>query len=150
MIRSTALLVLSLAGAGWLLSQGDVAVATPAPVVEDEESVLAGHMQDVMKHLRGIGGGLNAEEGPGAALEPLADLQMTLLHAKLETPSKAGDLSGEELDAFLAGYRKKLIELVVATLELETMILDGAPGEELMEKFKSFQSIKKVGHRAYK
>lgn len=146
-MRKVGMLGLGLVGVAVLLSGALVAQQGGG---EEEHSVLAGHMQDVNKTVRALGAAVADPEGRATALEKIAELQSILLQAKLETPSKAADLEGDAKAEFMTGFRIQMIKLITATLELEEMILDEAPAEEVMAKLKGLQDVKQVGHRAYK
>jgi hypothetical protein len=83
------------------------------------------------------------------SLELVVQMQTSVILAKTYVPPLAQTLPEEKRPEFLMGYRKKMIELADALLELELALLDGknAQAEELLKKslelrFKGHQQFK--------
>lgn len=83
------------------------------------------------------------------SLELVVQMQTSVILAKTYVPPLAQTLAEEKRPEFLMGYRKKMIELADALLELELALLDGknAQAEELLKKS---LELRFKGHQQYK
>jgi len=115
-----------------------------------EKTELQLAMRSVMGLTKSLRSSLGDPEQKATALEQLDALQAALVTAKSQIPSKAAALEGDALTRFTSGYRKKMISMLSAVLDLEGMVLEDAEKEELQRKLKQLGGIKQAGHDAYK
>lgn len=143
-LLATALLVLLAAGLasrpGTAQERGDGGEKTPLQM----------NMRNVMRLTKELRGSLADPAFRDASLGQIAELQAALLAAKQETPSRAAKHEGEDHQEFVDAYRRQMILMLTATLELEEMVLDEEDVEELQAKLKSLGDIKNIGHDRFK
>ena len=86
-----------------------------------------------------------------AVLKTAVDMQQAVLTAKTGTPEKAATLAdAKEKAAFVLGFRKQLITLQKALLDLEIAALDGKTDEAKKIFSETIAPMKKEGHSKYK
>jgi hypothetical protein len=83
------------------------------------------------------------------ALEQIAKFQSNLLTAKLLTPPMAEKIDAAKRPEFVAGYRRKLVDVLSASAKVEAAILDGKYDEANKVVKEELTRLKKEGHDKY-
>jgi len=116
---------------------------------QEKENALEGAMNTMKSEVRALGKGINAESRD-KSLERIANFQKAVLAAKLETPPTAADVPADKKAEFLAGFRKKLIEVLAASCRLETAVLDGKYDDATKIVTSDLKQLQTEGHDKYK
>src|SRR5262245_60146585 len=95
-------------------------------------------LEDLIKPLR-----KNLREGGSSteALAALAEIERLTLACKGLTPEAATKLPEAERTAFVAAYRRSMVDFLMRQLELEAAVLDGdaAAAQAAFERFRSME-----------
>ena len=141
------LAVAALASAPMILSS----FASPEPRAE---AWVDGPLESSMQILQGSTKKLDKalEKGDMAAvLATTLEMQKSVHEAKVETPEKAATLTdAKEKAAFVLGFRKQMIVLEKALLDLEVAALDGKTEDATKIFNDTIKPMKKEGHGKYK
>lgn len=92
------------------------------------------------------------DKGDLEAVARLAvEMEKAVWDAKTQTPEKADSISdAKEKAAFVVGFRKQLIQLEKALLDMETAALDGKAEDAKKLYNETIKPMKKEGHARYK
>lgn len=126
------------------------AAAAPTTATTWTTSDLESSMQLLQGTIKKVDKAL--EKGDLAEVAKLAvDMGKVAAEAKLGTPEKAATITGtKEKAEFLLGYRKQMILLQRALLDLEVLALDGKTEDAKKYFNESVKPMKKEGHGKYK
>lgn len=115
----------------------------PAAGLEDSMQMLQGGMKRLEKAL---------EKGEmETVLKTAVDMQGAAHAAKTQTPERAADMKDEKAKAeFVLGFRKQMITLEKALLDLENAALDNKIEDIKKIVTDSLKPLKKDGHAKYK
>lgn len=145
---SGVLVLLTLASAPIMLSAMQHEPHEPKPAAE------GGGLEDSMQMLQGDTKKLDKaiDKGDMDAVAKLAvDMQKAVWDAKTKTPEKAEAITdAKEKAAFVLGFRKQLILLEKALLDLEVAGLDGKADDAKKIFNETIKPMKKEGHSRYK
>jgi soluble cytochrome b562 len=115
-----------------------------------EEAGLEGAMQALNGAMKRMG---KAIEKPDleAVAKTAVEMQKAVLAAKVEKPEKTAEQADDKAKAaFVLGFRKQMITLERALLDLETAALDGKADEAKKIFAETVAPMKKEGHGKYK
>ncbi len=142
---SGVLVLIVLASAPFALS----AMRTDSPPVAE-----GGALEDSMQILQGDTKKLDKalEKGDMETVVKLAlEMQKAVWEGKVKVPEKAEAITdAKEKAAFVLGFRKQLIQLEKALLDLEVAGLDGKADEAKKIYNETIKPMKKEGHARYK
>jgi hypothetical protein len=144
--RVLALVVIAVAAVGslaWSPAPRATRAGAAAAVEALEQS-----MEEMNSLLRALGKGLE-EKNRDKALEQVSKFQTAVLVAKLRTPPEALKLEEAKRPEFVAGFRKKLIELLAVTCKLEMALLERQFDEANRLVKDELPRLKQEGHDAY-
>ena len=116
---------------------------------QEHENPLEGDMNTMKAELRALGKGINAESRD-KALERIANFQKAVLAAKLETPPNAADVPADKKAEYVAGFRRKLIEVLATSCKLETAVIDGKYDDATKIVTSDLKQLQTEGHDKYK
>ena len=141
-----------------LLVSGAVAVASTQPFATDgtlREIASEGQGEDLEEVMHGIDKNFEAalvaiekKDGP-AALELMTKLEQGCLGAKILTPPKLRTIEEKDKAAFIAGYRKQVLAMLKALVDLEIALVDN-DFEKAKTLADEIDAMKKAGHDVYK
>ncbi|HUR28576.1 MAG TPA: hypothetical protein VM509_10345 [Planctomycetota bacterium] len=117
----------------------------PAPAGE----ALKTAMHQIDESLKALGKGVTAENRPAMLVE-LAKLETAVMTAKAETPESAAKVDEKKRDAFVAEYRKTLVETLQFALSTEVAILDAKYKEADTLIRNKLGGMKSKGHGKFK
>ena len=102
-------------------------LAWKTPVTQDggSESALHASMEDLNSTLRRVDRLIKDEQKISEAVDLVVEMEHDALDAKGEVPPRAARLEGAARDAFVLGYRRDMIKLLVTLTELEMACLEG-------------------------
>lgn len=124
--------------------------AVQGPPQEHQEAGLDSAMQSLNGAMKRMN---KAFEKPDleAVAKTAVDMQKAVLAAKIEAPAKADEQTDEKAKAaFVLGFRKQMITLNRALLDLEILALDGKADEAKKLFTETIAPMKKEGHSKYK
>jgi soluble cytochrome b562 len=144
------LLATSLRRAVPLFLVGSIAVAVAATYPAGRPVAAAdGPLEEAMERMNAsmkvLLKGVSADNRD-AALDHVAKMQASILTAKTEKPHSAEKVAEGERGAFLAEYRKTLVQALAATCKLETALLDGKYDAANAVVKDELAPLKKSGH----
>jgi hypothetical protein len=116
---------------------------------QEKDSPLEGDMNTMKAELRALGKGINAESRD-KALERIANFQKAVLAAKLETPPTAAEVPADKKAEYVAGFRRKLIEVLATSCKLETAVIDGKYDDATKIVTNDLKQLQNEGHDKYK
>lgn len=117
--------------------------AAEGPRLEDSMQTLQGGTKRLEKALD--------KSDMDAALKITLELQKAVYDAKTQVPEKAATISdAKEKAEFVLGFRKQLIAMEKALLDLEIAALDGKADEAKKILNETIKPMKKEGHARYK
>lgn len=130
------------------------AAVAPEAIAKSPASIADGKLDAAMQTLQSgqqkIGRALDKKEFE-IVLAQVVEMERAILDAKLEKPHTADAVKeADKKKEFLAGYRKQLIELQKALLDLEIAALDGKLDEAKKVFEERIKAVKKAGHDKYK
>ena len=143
-------LLVALAGSLWVVRQSSAQDSTGAAV--GHAATLEGletHMEALNRDVRRLSRQLDQADKNSSSLELIADMESHVLAAKLLEPPMATTLSGRKKDEFLVAYRKQMIVLLDALLEMERQVLEGK-NSDAKETFQKLQQIESEGHSKFR
>lgn len=115
-----------------------------------EDGGLEGAMQALNGGMKRLGKALDKPDLDAVA-KTAVEMQKAALAAKVETPHTAGEISdAKEKAAFVVGFRKQIIALERALLDLEMAALDGKGDDAKKIYNDTLGALKKAGHDKYK
>lgn len=107
-------------------------------------------MEDLNGSLKRLDKAL-AGKDVAAALPLVLKMQQACQDSKGETPVTADAIKDEKKKAeFVAGYRKQMIEVQKALLDVEAALVDGKADDAAKLLAEKVKPAKKTGHDAYK
>lgn len=141
--------------AATLVLGGAALVALPvapaqAASKQEEKTPLQLAMRQVMKLVRALGSSTEEPAFYGEAADQAAELQSVLLKAKREVPSRAEGMDEEARAEFVTAFRRHMIQMLHATLDLEDKLLSDASPDEVADALDRLSELKKVGHDRFK
>jgi len=142
------LAVAALASAPLILSS----FASPQPTIATTtvDGTLESSMQVLQGSTKKLDKALEKGDMP-AVLTIVLEMQKGVHDGKLETPEKAGAITdAKEKAAFVLGFRKQMITLEKALLDLEVAALDGKAEDAKKIFNETIKPMKKEGHGKYK
>ncbi len=126
------------ASAAWITARD----AGAAPAANEE-------LEQTMRQINGAGKMLGrgiTKDNRDESLLQIDKMQHALLAAKAMTPDAVAGVAADKRDAFLADYRRTLLEALKVACDIEIAILDGKY-EDAQELVKTqLNAIKKNGH----
>jgi soluble cytochrome b562 len=141
---SGVLLLITLASAPLMLSA----------MQHEPKSAEGGGLEDSMQILQGDTKKLDKafDKGDMETVAKLAvEMEKAVLDAKTKTPEKAEAITdAKEKATFVLGFRKQLIQLEKALLDMETAALDGKADDAKKIYNETIKPMKKDGHARYK
>ena len=123
-------------------------IPTGLSAQEEEETELAKSMQAMNKAIRKLRRQVSKPEEADAALKSLNVMQNATAMSLGQLPAKAEVMSPGQRPKFLLGYKRKMLELYTALLDIEQAILKG-DHDEAKKIYKTLSTIKKEGHSTY-
>jgi soluble cytochrome b562 len=142
---SGVLVLITLASAPLMLSamQHEPKPAAEGGALEDSMQILQGDTKKLDKAI---------DKGDMETVAKLAvDMERAVWDAKTKTPEKADSISdAKEKAEFVLGFRKQLIQLEKALLDLEVAALDGKADDAKKIYTETIKPMKKEGHARYK
>jgi hypothetical protein len=144
-VRSIARSVLPLS----LLCVGFVATAVWITASADAASAVNEELEQTMRQINGAGKVLGrgiTKDNRDESLLQVDKMQHALIAAKAMTPDAVAGVAADQRDAFLADYRKRLLEALKVACDVEIAILDGKyeAAQELVKT--QLSAIKKSAH----
>jgi hypothetical protein len=141
-----------------LLVTAPIAFATAPSNAQHQEGKADSHeeggLDSAMQAINGAVKRMNKalEKGDLDAIAKTAvDMQKAVLAAKTQTPEKAGAQSDAKAKAaFVLGFRKQMIAMERALLDVETAALDGKAEDAKKIFNETILPMKKEGHGKYK
>jgi hypothetical protein len=106
-------------------------------------------MRQIDDSLKALGKGVTAENRPAMLLE-LAKFETAVIAAKAEIPESAAKVDEKKRDAFVADYRKTLIEALQFALTTEVAVVDGKYKEADTLIRNKLGGMKSKGHGKFK
>jgi hypothetical protein len=152
-MRSTSLIaatsVLVLAGVGWLTLQAEAAPRPVSSAIEPADAAIKQAMDQIDSAVKALGKPITADT-KAAALEELTKLQTAVIAAKSQTPGSAAKVDEKKRAAFVADYRKTLIDVLKVACDAEIAIADGKfkDADKLINN--KLSAFKSSGHSKYK
>ena len=134
-----------------LLAAGSLALAAWIPVRAQEPAaseLLEHSMEQMNGALKALLKGIDASNRD-KSLANLAKLQAGVVAAKAETPPMAATLEESKRPEFVAGFRRKLVEVLATSCRIETAILDGNYDDANKLVKDELTRLKKEGHDTY-
>ena len=108
----------------WSSSRGAEASAAPAlDLTAPGNEAIAKAMQQMNDSLKALGKGVTAET-KNAALEELTKFETAVIAAKAQTPASAAKVDEKKKAAFLADFRKTMIDTLKLAEDAEVLIVD--------------------------
>jgi phage host-nuclease inhibitor protein Gam len=112
---------------------------------KEQEDKLEGLMQTLQGGTKRLDKAFDKKDA-AAVLKTAVDMQRAVQDAKLETPPKAGEISdAKQKDEFVKGFRKQMITLQRALLDLETAALDDKLDEAAKIFNATIKPLRKTG-----
>lgn len=150
MKRVSVVLIALTIGGGILFGQRTPLLRAQAPVVVQEElPELAEQMALFGRSFRRLRRQVSNPEKRDQSLELTLKMQDVCQSAKLLAPSNAEGMGAEAKAKFVLGYRKEMIELMEALLELEVALLE-ENFEGAGKAFERVHEIEEEGHAEFR
>jgi hypothetical protein len=124
------------------------ATAAPEPVLAGNAAI-AKAMQDMNAALEVLSKGVNAAN-KDASLAELLKFETAVLAAKGEVPSSAEKVEEKKRAAFVAEYRKTLLEALKHAADAEAAIVDGKFKDADKLIGNKLSALKSAGHSKFK
>lgn len=149
-VRSSSVLISSIALAAVAATTAFALRADAAPVgVDPAEAAIKQAMSQMNDALKVLAKGVTAET-KAAALDELTKFETAVIAAKAQVPASAEKVDEKKRAAFVADYRKTLLETLKIACDAEAAIADGKykDAEKLINNKLSAQ--KSAGHGKFK
>lgn len=152
-MRSTSFITLAslflLAGAGWLTLHASAAPRVASVALEPADAAIKQAMDQIDAAVKALSKPITADT-KAAALEELSKLQTAVIAAKSQTPGSAAKVDEKKRAAFVADYRKTLIDVLKTACDAEIAIADGKfkDADKLINN--KLSAFKSSGHSKYK
>lgn len=145
----SSLALAAVAATSWLSLRATAAPVAPPIAVEPAEAAIKAAMGQMNDALKVLAKGVNADN-KAAALEELTKFETAVIAAKALVPASAEKVDEKKRAAFVADYRKTLLETLKIACDAEAAIADGKykDAEKLINNKLSAQ--KSAGHGKFK
>lgn len=141
-------IVLVLIGAPLARSLAHVDPAT-AMAAEPLNDAIGQAMKQMNDALKALGKGITAETRD-ASLEELSKLETAVIAAKSQTPESASKIDDKKRAAFVADYRKTLVEALRFACDAESLTLEGKYKDADTIVRNKLGGLKATGHGKFK
>lgn len=149
-------LVIAAASAGTLsfVNSGSAHAAHDEPTVavaaaEPVEATIEKSMREMNDALKALSKGVTADTR-AAALDELGKFETALIAAKAATPDSAGKIDEKKKAAFVADFRKTLIDTLALACETEKLVVDGKYKDADAMIRNKLSAMKNTGHSKFK
>ena len=115
---------------------------------EEPETELALCMERLEQALKAVRRNLKDEGARPEALRVILELEHATVEARGHVPALAAKLPEAERAAFVADYRRMMIDMQRAELDLEAALLDGEP-EAIQKAFDAVREFEDRGHERF-
>ena len=132
-----------------IVSTSAIGLAWIARPVDAAGEALKGAMQQLDASLKVLSKGVTAENR-AASLEELAKFETAVMTAKAQSPDSASKVDEKKRDAFVAEFKKTLIEAMEFALTAEVAVLDGKYKEADTLIRNKVSAMKSKGHGKFK
>lgn len=119
--------------------------AAPAAV---QETRLMAHMERMEQALDTLRRSLREPAENAKSLDLVQEMLEAALASRRETPKMTASLPEGERAAFVLEYRKQMVRLAGALLDLEVALLDGNH-EEALKVYKNLKKMEEAGHERF-
>ena len=134
------------------LSQRACATEASPKAVRDakkKKPILEQSMETINQSYRLLRRQVSDQTKNQATIELLKKMQTSALMAATQAPPMAKKLPREKQGKFLLAYKRTMIELVTALLDIEAALLD-ADNTKAKQLFPKLSALKKKGHEMFK
>jgi hypothetical protein len=132
-----------------LLATSAIGSALIVKPVDPANEALKQAMHQMDESLKNLSKGITAENRD-KSLEELAKFETAVMTAKAQTPDSAAKVDEKKRPAFVADFKKTLVEAMQMALTAETSILDGKYKEADTTIRNKLGGIKSTGHGKFK
>lgn len=112
------------------------------------EASLHDEMEALEKSFKALRRSIRDEAQVAASLQNICDLQAAVLKCKLLQPPMIAGVPAEEQAAFIIAYRKEMLTLLKASIEMEEALLDGRH-DETRAIYKKIHDTEESGHEKF-
>ena len=134
----------------WSTSRNVEGSTSPvAPALEPGNDLIAKSMQQMNDALKALGKGVTADN-KSAMLDELTKFETALIAAKSQTPSSAAKIDEKKRPAYLADFRKTMIDTLKLAEDAEVLIVDAKYKDADTLIRNKLGGMKSTGHGKFK
>jgi hypothetical protein len=152
-MRSTSLIVftsvLLIAGTGWITLRAGAHPSAAQPPMDPADAAIKQAMDQINDALKELGKPITADN-KATALEQLGKIETAVIAAKSQTPGSAAKVDEKKRAAFVADFRKTLLDVLKTACDAEIAVADGKfkDADKLINN--KLAGFKSAGHGKFK
>jgi hypothetical protein len=139
----------SVAAAAWFTLHSSAGATAVAPALDPADAAIKQAMEQMNDAMKNLSKGITADN-KAASLDELTKFETAVIAAKSQTPGSAAKVDEKKRAAFVADYRKTLLDALKTACDAEVAIADGKYKDADKLISNKLSGVKSAGHSKFK